>query len=105
MRELRQNTSTTVMIFMTDTDHVTGKTGLTLTIEASKNGAAFAVITPTVTERDYGWYRLSLLAAHTDTLGELVLHITAAGADPTDFRMHVVEASVIVNVYESEDDS
>jgi hypothetical protein len=78
---------------MTDsTDHITGKTGLTLTITASKNGAAFAAISPTVTERGDGWYSLALTTAHTDTLGDFVVHVTASGADPTDVREEVFAA-------------
>ncbi len=74
-----------LMVFMVDSnDHRSGKTGLTLTITASKNGLAFASITPTVTERGNGWYSLALDAAHTDTIGELALHITSAGADATN---------------------
>lgn len=65
-------------------DHVTGATGLTLTITASKNGGAFGSITPTVTERGDGWYSLALTAAHLDTPGAFALHITSATADPTD---------------------
>ena len=78
------------MVLMVDsTDHVTGKTGLTLTITASKNGAAFASITPTVTERGDGWYSIAITAAHTDTEGDLALHITGSGADPSDVLMNV----------------
>lgn len=43
--------------------YVTGKTGLTLTITASKDGAAFGAITPTVTERGNGWYNLALTSS------------------------------------------
>ena len=90
---LKQSTARNLMVLMTDsTDHVTGKTGLTLTISASKNGAGFASITPTVTERGDGWYSLALTTAHTDTLGDLVLHVTASGADPTDVREEVFAA-------------
>lgn len=72
-------------ILMVDsTDHVTGKTGLTLTITASKDGGAFGSITPTVTELATGWYKLALTATHTDTLGAFAMHITGSGADPTD---------------------
>lgn len=78
------------MVFMTSsTDHVTGATGLTLTITASKDGGAFGSITPTVTERGSGWYNLALTTSHTDTDGDLALHITAAGADPSDLRFIV----------------
>jgi hypothetical protein len=88
---LKQSTARNKQVFMTDSaDHVTGKTGLTLTITANKDGAAFASIAPAVTERGDGWYSVALTAAHTDTLGDLALHITAAGADPTDLVWQVV---------------
>lgn len=91
MRILKPSTARNVDVFMTDsTDHVTGKTGLTLTITASKDGAAFAGISPTVTELATGWYKLALTAAHTDTPGDLALHITGAAADPSDVAMQVV---------------
>ncbi len=78
------------MVFLVDsTDGKTGKTGLTLTITASKDGAAFASITPTVTERGSGWYNLALTTSHTDTLGDLACHITGTGADPCDFKLPV----------------
>lgn len=88
---LKQSTARDVMVFLVDSaDHITGKTGLTLTITASKNGAAFASISPTVTERGTGWYSLALTTSHTDTLGDLALHITATGADPADLVFTVV---------------
>jgi hypothetical protein len=91
MRQCKLSTARSVTIFMADSsDHVTGKTGLTLTITASKDGAAFASITPTVTELATGWYKLALTASHTDTLGDLALHITGTGADPSDVLMQVV---------------
>lgn len=99
MRLLKQSTSRNVMIFMTDSaDHVTGKTGLTLTLTASKDGAAFGSITPTVTERGNGWYSAALTTSHTDTLGDLVLHITGTGADPTDLVCQVVAGSLDADV-------
>ncbi len=88
---LKQGATRNVTVFMTDsTDHITGKTGLTLTITASKDGAAFATITPTVTERGNGWYSLALTTSHTDTLGDLTFHVTGSGADPSDFKCQVV---------------
>lgn len=92
MRKAKQSTAKNVMILMVDsTDHVTGKAGLTLTITASKDGAAFASISPTVTERGNGWYNIALTSSHTDTLGDLALHITGAAADPADIVV-LVEA-------------
>jgi hypothetical protein len=91
MSLLKQSTARDKMVFMTDSaDHVTGKTGLTLTITASKNGGAFASISPTVTERGNGWYSLALTASHTDTAGDLALHVTSTGADPSDLVWQVV---------------
>lgn len=91
MALLKQSTARDRLIFMVDsTDHVTGKTGLTLTITSSKNGAGFAAITPTVTERGNGFYLLALTAAMTDTLGDFGLHITGTGADATDIVDQVV---------------
>lgn len=85
------STARNVMVFMKDSgDHITGKTGLTLTITASKNGAAFASISPTVTERGDGWYSLALTSSHTDTAGDLALHITGTAADATDIVLEVV---------------
>lgn len=87
---LKQSTGRNVLVFMTDSaDHVTGKASLTLTITASKDGGAFASISPTVTERGSGWYSLALTSSHTDTLGDLALHVTATGADPSDVREQV----------------
>lgn len=88
---LKANTAVNLAVLMTDSsDHVTGKTGLTLTITLSKDAGAFASITPTVTELASGWYKLALTTSHTDTLGDLALHITATGADPCDLLCRVV---------------
>lgn len=87
---LKQSTARNLLVFMTDSaDHVTGKASLTLTITASKDGAAFASISPTVTERGNGWYSLALTSSHTDTLGDLAIHVTSTGADPSDVREQV----------------
>ena len=91
MSLLKQSTARDKMVLMVDsTDHVTGKTSLTLTITASKNGGAFASISPTVTERGNGWYSIALTASHTDTLGDLALHVTGTAADPSDPVWQVV---------------
>lgn len=90
---LAQSTARNLMVFLTDSaDHVSGKTGATLTITLSKDGGAFASVSPTVTERGNGWYNVALTTAHTDTLGDLVLRATATGADPIDLREQVYAA-------------
>ena len=99
MRKLKQSTAYSLTVLMTDAaDHVTGKTGLTLTINASKAGAAFGVITPVVTELGTGSYSLALTAAHTDTLGDLALHITGSGADPADVQCQIIAGSLDADV-------
>ena len=88
---LKQSTADNMMILLVaSSDHITGLASATLTITASKDGGAFASITPTVTDRGSGWYSLALTTSHTDTLGALALHITAASADPTDVVADVV---------------
>lgn len=88
---LKQSAAFSRPVLMVDsTDHVSGKTGLTLTITASKDGAAFAGISPTVTELATGWYKVALTSSHTDTLGALCLHVTGTGADATDVCDQVI---------------
>lgn len=95
MRKLKQSTRHNVMVLLvSSTDHVSAVTGATLTITASKDGAAFASISPVVTERGNGWYSLALTTSHTDTLGDLALHVSAAGADPLDMVL-LVEAGAM----------
>jgi hypothetical protein len=99
MRSLKQSTAANVMVLMVDsTDHVTGKTGLTLTVTASKDGAAFASISPTVTERTSGWYSIALTTAHTDTLGDLVIRCTGTAADPGERILTVTGGLVDADV-------
>ena len=71
-------------------DHLTGKTGLSPTVTLSKNGASFAAPSGSVTELSNGWYKVSGNATDTGALGPLLLHATAAGADPCDDRFEVV---------------
>ena len=79
------------MILMIDsTDHITGKTGLSPTVTLSKDGGAFAGISGSVTEVSSGWYKLALNTTDTNTLGDLAIHSTATGADPTDIVDMVV---------------
>lgn len=99
MRLLKQSAAANVMVFVTSSaDHVAGLASATLTITASKDGAAFASISPTVTDRGNGWYNVALTASHTDTLGDLALHVTASGADPTDLLCRVVAGSLDADV-------
>jgi hypothetical protein len=97
MRNLQQSTAYNLMVLLVDsTTHINGFAGATLVIAASKDGGAFASISPTVTDRGDGWYNVALTTSHTDTLGDLILHITAVGADPTDVVTAIVAASYTV---------
>lgn len=90
MSSLKQSTAYTRMFQMVDaTDHVTGKTGLTVTVTLSKAGGAFGAAGGAVTEVSSGWYKLALNTTDTNTLGDLAFHCTGTGADPTDFVDHV----------------
>jgi len=72
------------------TDHVSGKTGLSPSVSISKVGGTFATAGGTVSEVGSGWYKIALTATDTNTLGDLAYHITATGADPTDFVDQVI---------------
>jgi len=96
--ELKQSTAVTVMMLAVDsTDHTTAETGLTLALSASKSGSAFSAITPTITEVSNGWYAIQLTTVHTDTLGDLVLRVTNAGAEGE--RMLSVVANVVSDTF------
>lgn len=93
MNKLRKQSDTTYPLFflMVDsTDHVTGKTGLTPTVTLSKNGGAFASASGSVSEVGNGLYKVAGNATDSNTVGELWLHATATGADPTDTSYTVV---------------
>jgi hypothetical protein len=63
-------------------DHVTGKTGLTVTAERSIDGGAFAACANSVTEVANGVYKINLAA--TDTNGDVITYkFTGTGADAT----------------------
>jgi hypothetical protein len=67
--------------YMVDsTDHVTGKTGLTVTSERSIDGGAFVATTNSASEVSGGVYKINLSAA--DLNGNVIsLKFTSAGAD------------------------
>lgn len=95
MHTLKKSTAHDIVIVMEDSAG-SFKTGLTLTITASKNAAAFASISPTVTELSNGSYKVALTTSHTDTVGELWLYVTATGAEP-QYVFCTVEPSVNIH--------
>lgn len=90
--QLKQSSTAYPLVFLMidSTDHITGKTGLSPTVTISKNGAAFAAPAGAVSEIANGWYKIAGNATDTATLGPLLLHATATGADPVDMLFPVV---------------
>ena len=78
---IKKNTSQVFpFVMVASSDHVTPKTGLTVTATRSIDGAAFAACANAVSELANGWYTITLAAA--DTNGSAIgLRFTATGAD------------------------
>lgn len=84
------STGLPVCFFMADsTDHITGLTGLSPAVEISKNGGAFASPVGAIAEIGYGWYALAGNATDRNTLGTLLVHAEAEGADPFDMDITI----------------
>jgi hypothetical protein len=90
LRKLSSSVYPITFLMVQSADHVTGLTGATVTVTLSKNGGAFASPAGAVTEIGSGWYSLAANATDRDTLGELDLHATATGGDPTDEKYLIV---------------
>ncbi len=94
--QIKQSTTAYPLVFfMTDSaDHLAGKAGLTCTVKISKAGATGVSPSGSVTQIDStnlpGWYQVAGNETDTDTLGPLILHATASGADATDMIYEVV---------------
>lgn len=96
VRYLAQSTGESVCFLMIQSaDHITGATGVTVTVTISKNGSVFATPGGVVTELSSGWYYIQLKTADTDTLGDLAFHCTGTGCDPTDFKCMVVRPALL----------
>jgi len=85
------NTATPIRFLMVlGSDHITGATGLTPTVTIAKNNGGYAAPFGAVTEVGNGFYQIEANAVDANTLGPLLLHATAATADPTDDQYDVV---------------
>jgi hypothetical protein len=78
--EVTQNVAVSIPVYMRSTDTGAGISGLAtaMVITSKKTGAGFLTITPSITDRDNGWYDLAFTGAMVDTLGFMPLRITAA---------------------------
>lgn len=87
---LKDSTAYPIVFLMVDSaDHQTGKTGLTPTLTASKNGGAFGAVSGAVSELSSGWYSWAGHATDRNTLGPLAIHVTGTGADVVDFTVDI----------------
>lgn len=85
-----QTSRSLLFLMISSTDHITGQTGLTCTVTLSKNGSVFAAPSGAVSEVGNGWYKVAGNATDQNTLGPLILHASASGADPCDITFEVV---------------
>lgn len=76
--------------FLDSADHLTGKTGLTPTLQIRKTNGSFASPAGAVTEVGKGWYRIAPNATDNNTVGPLLIEGTASGADPAGSTYEVV---------------
>lgn len=91
MASIKQGTTyNRAFLLVLSSDHITGATGKTPTVNISKNGAAFAGAAGVITELSFGWYNIALTTADSGTLKDLAFHCTGASCDPTDFVDQVV---------------
>jgi len=80
--EKNQAFSNIYVLMVDDTDHVTPKTGLTLTVQRSLDGAAFGAVTGTAAEISNGMYQFDASAA--DMNGDTItFRFSGTNADDT----------------------
>lgn len=77
-------------LMVDSTDHITGKSGLSPSVELASPGGLFAPAQGVVEEIGHGWYRLRFVASEIANPGILLLHAEAPGADPVDCQIQVV---------------
>jgi len=94
--QIKQSSTAYPLVFLMidSADHLAAKTGLSPTVTVRKVGGSFATPTGAVTEIANGWYQVAGNATDSATLGPLLLHATATGADPTDMLYEVVAHDV-----------
>ena len=92
------STPVAVLLMVSTSDGTTAVTGITPTVEVSKNGGAFAAATNSVSEISDGWYKVTLTATETNTNGPLIVRATGTGAMEWRDVGLVVTATPDVNV-------
>jgi len=91
MYDIKQSTALTVPVFAHDVsgDAVTGLIDAGFTKRISKNGAAFAAMTVTITELENGWYSVPLSTSHTDTNGIMSITLTHGSAKQINLQFRI----------------
>jgi hypothetical protein len=82
MQITQSTTLTIVFLLVSSADDKSSVLGATPTVTISKAGGAFAAATNAVTEISSGFYRVTLTASETGTVGALAFIATATGCDP-----------------------
>ena len=91
MSTLKQNSAyNQTFLMISSVDHVSPLLSAQPIVSLSKLGAAFYQAAGAVSEVGNGWYQVQLSAFDTNTVGNLLFHITAAGGDDTDFADQVM---------------
>lgn len=92
LKRKKGNTGTPIRFLMIDSlGHLLGKEGLTPTVSIlNDNTEIFSPAAGTVSELSFGWYKYSPTLEEVNTLGLLILHAEAVGADPAEEREQIV---------------
>jgi hypothetical protein len=87
----RASTDYPINFLMVSTiDNKTGVTGLSPTVTINKNGAGWGAPAGAVSDEGNGWYALAGNATDRETLGELLIHAEATGANTVDFKVDII---------------
>ena len=102
MFNIPQSTAYVVMFkAYLSSDHVTEATGKTIAITISKNGGAFGnpnAGATNATEVSSGWYKFTLDATDTGTIGPVAYRGAVATIDDVGVVLNVVSAVADVNI-------
>jgi hypothetical protein len=100
MQILNGSTPRIPVLLVDATDDETAETGLSPTVQLSKNGGTFATTTNTPVEVANGWYYVVLTATETNTDGPLLVRATGTGADEwRDYhQVYTTHATNVVSI-------
>lgn len=91
---LNNSSYTRAFLMVYSADHLTGATGITVTVNLSKSGGAFAPAAGSVAAVGAGIYTVSLTGVDTATQGDLAYWCTGTNVDATNFIDQVIAANL-----------